>query len=1015
MKINLAGNWRFRLDPNDQGRTEGWQQTRLTNEGFTLPGTACENRIGTPLDMSLTEKMTKESVASFREKYSYRGKVWLQKEVDLPSELLGAGHIFFQRILGESAIWINGDFIGKEVGFSTGHRYAIDFDQYSGQTITVTISLDNRNHYHLGELASGYTNQTQTYWLGIIGELYVSDELTEDLITTVYDPKEQRVEIKLAERLQKQEPEVMITDQEGKVVPQKMRWDEEIGRYVCRTKGWQTWSEFTPVTYYVKASTKTQTLQKPFGLVDLTWDENHFFLFGKRLFLRGTLDCAVFPQTGYPAMDEREWERIFTTCIEHGLNHIRFHSWCPPEAAFAVADRLGVYLMPEGPFWMDEWFHNSVGDFPEHYELIPSELKKIVTSYGHHPSFCFFAVGNELHGDFKFLAQLIRELPFKEQQIMTTVTANTTNLLRDFYEGADDFFVGVEYEKHGLRGNRFLDQMMVSTDFNMEDSLSYIPVPTISHENGQYASYPDLSEPQRMTGNLVAVNELAVANDLAQKGLLDQAEDFLKHSQKFAFEQYKAEIEMLIRSDSLAGYQLLGLQDYPGQASAMVGFLDSSWKEKGIVSKEAIAAVCGPLVPMAEVDRRILRIGETLEIHCGVRSDHLVPISGKGHLSINHGEICLFEQSIDLAEINSGYQRFGTIHWQVPTDITNFLQLEIRFEVRLEDKIVTNQWRIWIDGLAKVEVTDQLLVADQLSSDFLSEVNEGKSGYLYLDPRHFNQVEPGNFFSVFWSPVFFKSNDSIGTVVRNHHPLFNLYESGQEASLQFKELLEAGVHFTQPKQGSLISSVPNFFSNEIRCYLAEYRLGAGRLLISGIPLLEDSISQTAFKKAVEQYLLQETGTTTAVAEISEEELIALLHPKETQEGERKTDYAFRQATDCDNAKSNRFGSGKAVDGNPLTYWTCAAQTTAHWWSVDLGTDKAKLQLEAELVNWETVGFKLLVSSDGEKWQSYGKTSDHQELQSFMIHQPVRFVKLAFIHPLNTSPQLRRVSLYQLED
>ena len=42
-------------------------------------------------------------------------------------------------------------------------------------------------------------------------------------------------------------------------------------------------------------------------------------------------------------------------CREYGLNHMRFHSWCPPEAAFEAADRLGIYIQAEANIWVDGW------------------------------------------------------------------------------------------------------------------------------------------------------------------------------------------------------------------------------------------------------------------------------------------------------------------------------------------------------------------------------------------------------------------------------------------------------------------------------------------------------------------------------------------------------------------------------------------------------------------------------------------------------------------------------------
>ena len=70
--------------------------------------------------------------------------------------------------------------------------------------------------------------------------------------------------------------------------------------------------------------------------------DSRFEINGRPIFLRGTLECAIFPRTGYPSTSTKEWTRIFSTIKAHGLNHVRFHSWCPPEAAFIAADKVGA-------------------------------------------------------------------------------------------------------------------------------------------------------------------------------------------------------------------------------------------------------------------------------------------------------------------------------------------------------------------------------------------------------------------------------------------------------------------------------------------------------------------------------------------------------------------------------------------------------------------------------------------------------------------------------------------------
>lgn len=80
------------------------------------------------------------------------------------------------------------------------------------------------------------------------------------------------------------------------------------------------------------------------------------------------------------------------------MNHMRFHSWCPPAACFRMADKMGVYLEVEMPMWGAD---AKPGDEARN-DFFRRELKAILKEYGNHPSFLLYCNGNELEGDFDF-------------------------------------------------------------------------------------------------------------------------------------------------------------------------------------------------------------------------------------------------------------------------------------------------------------------------------------------------------------------------------------------------------------------------------------------------------------------------------------------------------------------------------------------------------------------------------------------------------------------------------------
>ena len=109
-------------------------------------------------------------------------------------------------------------------------------------------------------------------------------------------------------------------------------------------------------------------------------------------------------------------------------------------------------------------------------------------------------------------------------------------------------------------------QWRVKLDAQSADAL--IPdVPVISHEVGQYVFYPDFSEIPHYTGPLKPRNIEAMREKLERAGLYGEHEAFFRQTGHLAVECYKREIETLLRSREVSGFQLLDLQDYTGQGT----------------------------------------------------------------------------------------------------------------------------------------------------------------------------------------------------------------------------------------------------------------------------------------------------------------------------------------------------------------------------------------------------------------------------------------------------------------
>ena len=310
------------------------------------------------------------------------------------------------------------------------------------------------------------------------------------------------------------------------------------------------------------------------------------------------------PADRLSATDLASWERIFRIARSYGLNHFRFHSNCPPEAAFTAADRAGIMLQVELPV------RTKVKDDPKIMDFMRAEGYRILKAYGNHPSFTMLGLGNEFSDSFAFLDDLVAEFKKSDPRRLYTFSADHTG------RGPtpnSDYYVG-QRTKVGARmrihGSRFADAPS-STDYDLTTSIADTQVPAVAHELGQWVTYPDYSEIARYTGVLKPRNLEAFRQVLAARGIIDQDAAFQRASGAFAWLLYKEDIETALRTPHYGGVQLLQLEDFPGQGEALVGLLDSFWEAKGILTPEQFRGFFSPTVPLARFAKYTWTAGET--------------------------------------------------------------------------------------------------------------------------------------------------------------------------------------------------------------------------------------------------------------------------------------------------------------------------------------------------------------------------------------------------------------------
>ncbi|MDX1284961.1 MAG: glycoside hydrolase family 2 TIM barrel-domain containing protein, partial [Draconibacterium sp.] len=433
-KIDLTGTWQFQMDPNDVGASEKWFN-KTFSDTVQLPGSMVENGKGYDITLETewtggvrnTEWYKHPSYKPYHDSTNikfpywlqpnkkYTGAAWYSKKVTIPKNWEGKTvWLNLERPHWETVVWVNGIEIGKQNSLATPHRFDISNFLIIGEN-TIAVRIDNRTkEVDVGWNSHSISDHTQSNWNGIVGEISIESKdaiyfedvrIFPDILTKSVKVKavvqntklkEQKIEIEAEAEHKKTEVETpekffdfTLAPGENIVTLTYPLGDDAL-----------LWDEFNPNVYELLLEMRYKNGEDvkrvDFGLREFKVEDGAIKINGRQVFLRGTLECAIFPKTGYPPTDVEGWKKVYAAIQAHGLNHIRFHSWCPPKAAFEAADEMGVYLHPECSSWANQSTRLGSGLPIDQY--IWDESERIVKEYGNHPSFVMMAYGNEPGG-----------------------------------------------------------------------------------------------------------------------------------------------------------------------------------------------------------------------------------------------------------------------------------------------------------------------------------------------------------------------------------------------------------------------------------------------------------------------------------------------------------------------------------------------------------------------------------------------------------------------------------------
>ena len=786
------------------------------HSSIVLPNTLDGANIGK--ENQLQPLLQKPQLSRLTRKHSYIGIATYQREVSIPKSLAGKPlQISLERVMWRSRLAIDGQDLGQmQESLVSPHIFYIEKGLSEGKHL-LTLTIDNQQQHDISvdHLAHSYTNDTQIMWNGVLGEMKLCAAPIISEVQVYPDIDRHEIQIKVVGTAD------ALFALDGNAVSPLKRDD---GMYVLPINDMRLWSEFSPHLYTLSVTAGGQTKTVSFGMRKFSAEGNRLLINGHPTFLRGTLECCVFPLTGTPPMDERGWMKVFTTAREYGLNHLRFHSWCPPEAAFRVADKMGFYCQVELPNWS-----LTVNKDTATARFLYDEFDHIVRHYGNHPSLCIISCGNELQPDFKFLNKLAHYMKSRDSRhlyLTSTFTFEKGHGVRQ--EPEDDIFVTQWTDKGWVRGQGVFDEHVPDFKSDYRVAAQDITVPLISHEIGQYSVYPNIREIEKYTGVLDPLNFKAIRDDLKRKGLLHRAEDYLQASGRFAAILYKEEIERALKTPQQSGFQLLDLHDFPGQGTALVGLLDAFWDSKGLIQPQRFREFCAPVVPLAQFEKAVWSAQERFTATIDVADYSEAP---------KEREICwqLTDEAGDVYAEGSGRQV------DVALDRVEKAQ-RLELLVTIKDSPWRNRWNIWVYPEVEMPQDRHLFVTADISQA-LRALKKGEKVLFSPKTATVKGLE-GKFLPVFWSPVHFpKQAGTMGLLCNPEHPALSDFPTDMHSDWQWWNLVKRSrvmVLDSLPPMNPIVESVDNFVNNRRLALVFEAQVGKGRLIFSAIDLLTDS-------------------------------------------------------------------------------------------------------------------------------------------------------------------------------
>ena len=893
--ISLAGRWRFELDRADAGIQERWFDHTLPDK-IQLPGSLPAQGIGDDITTNTpwvggvkgSPWFTAPEYAKYRQppnvkvpfwlqpdKY-YKGVSWYQRDIEIPKNWSGKRVVLsLERAHWETSVWADGQFIGTNDSLSTPHEY--DLGSLTPGKHALSIRVDNGMIIDIGENSHAMSDHTQGDWNGVVGKIELRAApvvwLEDVQVYPNVEKKTALVKVRIGnatgnagggtlgvtikDKAQRGGPECKIA----------VSWDTNGGEAeVELSLGPEAlpWDEFHPTLYQLTATlvpgdAAPDTRNVAFGLRRISTEGTQFLINGRKTFFRGTLECCIFPKTGHPPTDLASWERVIRIAKAHGLNLIRFHSYCPPEAAFEAGDELGFYFQVE-TCWANQ--STTIGDGKPVDEWVYRETDRILKYYGNHPSFVLMPYGNEpggqeakrgknggydYHAAFNgYFAKYVTHYKALDPRRLWTSASGWPQIPENQFHVTPD--PRIQAWGAGLKSRINAKPPETTTDYR--DYIRKRDVPVISHEIGQWCVYPNFAEIPKYTGYLKPKNFEIFRDTLAANHLSDEAHQFLLASGKLQALCYKEDIESALRTPGMGGFELLDLHDFPGQGTALIGVLDPFWDDKGYITANEFRRFCNSTVPLARMSKRVFMTGENFHADVEVANFGPAPIENATttwRLVDDLGKIfARGELPAKTLPVDNGIA-LGS----VDVDLKNAAapakyNLVVGVRQASRDASFENDWDVWVyPAQVSAESTD-ILVTAKFDEDAQRRLRGGGKVLLTIPGKEVRNYDHDpvklGFSSIFWNTAWTgrQAPTTLGILCDPKNPALAEFPTDFCSNWQWWYLIHraGALRLDLLPQGvrPIVRVIDDWVTAHPLALVVEGKVGAGRIVICGFDL-----------------------------------------------------------------------------------------------------------------------------------------------------------------------------------